>query len=428
MQVPKYYFPGFEQVPSGLDGVMVFAPIPEKDAEEVRSYACPQCGGHLKFDVNSAGMACIYCGYTAQVATKQVGKSAQSFEFTLENVQASEQEWESDRQLLHCDNCGAELSYPKGAVAATCPYCGSNKVNLSLPKTKSLRPQVLLPFVATPESLQPRIQEWLGKGWMYPKTLKDAAQMDKLSPIYLPYWTFSASIDANWEAEVGHYETETYYDSSSKSYETRQVLRWRWESGAISHQFSDITINGVNPQRINHAMLTAIEPFNLSGLVLFSPDYLVGMNVQAYETPLKESWELAKQEMRIVTNKLCEKDTGSSHVRNMSIDMNYDNEQWRYVLLPVYLSGYSYNANYYNFMLNGQTGKLAGVKPVDWKKVRLITWLVALIPLLIALISLIIANISGNGESLFFSGVLAVAGIAISIALYIKAKNAEKIV
>lgn len=427
MQVPKYYFPGFEQVPSELDGVMVFAPIPEKDEDEVRSYACPQCGGHLKFDVNSAGMACIYCGYTAPVATKQVGKSAQSFEFTLENVQAAEQEWETDRQLLHCNNCGAELSYPKGAVAATCPYCGSNKVNLSLPKTKSLRPQVLLPFSATPEALKPRIQEWLSQGWMHPKTLKDAAQIDKLSPIYLPYWTFSTAIDASWEAEVGHYETETYYDSSSKSYKTRQVLRWRWESGTISHQFSDITINGVNPQRINHAMLSAIEPFNLSGLVLFSPDYLVGMNVQAYETPLKEAWGYAKQEIRTATNRLCERDTGSSHVRNMSIDMSYDDEQWRYLLLPVYLSGYSYGANYYNFMLNGQTGKLAGVKPVDWKKVRTVTWLVALIPLLIALISLIISKISGSGALPVFSGLIAVLGIVISIALYVQAKNAEKI-
>ncbi len=103
-----------------------------------------------------------------------------------------------------------------------------------------------------------------------PKALKDAAQMDKLTPVYLPYWTFSASIAADWKAEVGHYETERYYNSSSKSYETRQVLRWRWENGSITHYFSDLMVNGVSPpNRLNHTMLNAIEPYNLSGLVLF---------------------------------------------------------------------------------------------------------------------------------------------------------------
>lgn len=427
MQVPKYYFPGFEQIPSKLEGVMVFAPIPEKDEEQARSYACPQCGGHLKFDVSSAGMACIYCGYSAAVNTTQVGKDAQTFEFTLENVKASEQEWETDRQLLHCDNCGAELSYPKGAVASSCPYCGSNKVNLSFPKTKSLRPQVLLPFRASPETLKPQIQAWLGKGWMHPKELQSVAQLDKLSPIYLPYWTFSAGIDAIWKAEVGHYETERYYDSSSKSYKTRQVLRWRWQNGIVRHQFSDITVNGVDPKRINHRMLSAIEPFNLQDLVLFSPDYLVGMNVQAYETPLQTAWETAKQEMRARSKQLCHSDTGSSHVRNMSIDLNYDDEQWRYVLLPIYIAGYSYMNQYYTLMLNGQSGRLAGQKPVDWKKVRRTCLLVGLLPLILVLIGVLLLMANQGSGFLLFGGFVSFIGLIVAISLYTQAKKAEDI-
>lgn len=427
MQNPKYYFPGFEQIPSKLEGVMVFAPIPEKDEAEVRSYACPQCGGHLKFDVNSSGMACIYCGYTAAVATQQVGQQAESFEFTVKNVQAAEQEWEADRQLMHCNNCGAELSYPQGSVAASCPYCGSNKVNLSLPKTKSLRPQVLLPFNTKPEALQPVIRDWLSRGWMHPKELKEAAQIDKLSPIYLPYWTFSAYITADWNAEVGRYVTERYYDTASKSYQTRQVLRWKWEDGSVTREFKDLTVNGVNPQRINHQMLAAVEPFNLGGLVLFSPDYLVGMNVQAYETPLKDAWESAKQNMRGATNDLCKSDIGSSHIRNLSIDMQYDDEQWRYILLPFYIAGYSFGGNYYNIMLNGQTGKLAGIKPVDWKKVRTITWLLALIPLILAIIAVLLSSITGESSFIMIGGIIGFAGVVSAIVLYLQAKKAEKI-
>lgn len=406
---------------------MVFAPVPEKDEEQVRSYACPQCGGHLEFDVATAGMACIYCGFTAAVNTAHVGKNAETFEFTLENVKASEEDWETDRQLLHCDNCGAELSYAAGSMASSCPYCGSNKVNLSFQKTKSLRPQVLLPFRATPEMLKPQIQAWLGKGWMHPKELQTVAQLDNMNPIYLPYWTFSAQIDADWKAEVGHYETERYYDSASKSYKTRQVLRWRWENGSISHQFSDITVNGVDPKRLNHRMLQRIEPFNLNDLVMYSPDYLVGMNVQAYETPLQTAWETAKQEMRGASKQLCHTDTGSSHVRNMSIDLNYNDEQWRYVLLPIYIAGYSYLNQYYTIMLNGQTGRLAGLKPVDWKKVRTTCLLVGLLPLILVLLGLLVYFVLRNNTLLMLGGTASFIGVIVAISLYAQAKNAESI-
>ena len=107
--------------------------------------------------------------------------------------------------------------------------------------------------------------------------------------------------------------------------------------------------------------------------------------------------------------------------------MSYDDEQWRYVLLPLYLAGYSFAGQYYNIMLNCKTGKLAGNKPVDWKKVRTITWLIALIPLLLALIGFIVMQISGNSGLLTFGALASLAGIVISISLYSQAKKAEKL-
>ena len=39
------------------------------------------------------------------------------------------------------------------------------------------------------------------------------ARVDRFVGIYLPYWTFSARLDADWEAECGYERTETYTDS-----------------------------------------------------------------------------------------------------------------------------------------------------------------------------------------------------------------------
>ncbi len=50
---------------------------------------------------------------------------------------------------------------------------------------------------------------------------------------------------------------------------------------------------------------------------------------------------------------------------------NFPNETWRYVLLPVYLSAYKYKGRTFQVMVNGQTGAVAGQKPVVWGKVWL---------------------------------------------------------
>ena len=78
-------------------------------------------------------------------------------------------------------------------------------------------------------------------------------------------------------------------------------------------------------------------------------------------------------------------------------------------------------------MLNGQTGKLAGIKPVDWKKVRTITWLLALIPLILAIIAVLLSSITGEPSFIMIGGIIGFAGVVSAIVLYLQAKKAEKI-
>jgi len=52
------------------------------------------------------------------------------------------------------------------------------------------------------------------------------------------------------------------------------------------------------------------------------------------------------------------------------------------ILLPVYLLSYRYRKKLYRFMLNGQTGKAAGDKPLSWLKIAS-TGLVAIVALLV---------------------------------------------
>ncbi len=49
----------------------------------------------------------------------------------------------------------------------------------------------------------------------------------------------------------------------------------------------------------------------------------------------------------------------------------------KYVMLPVWFMSYKYQNKIYEFVINGQTGKIAGTPPVNRGKLRLCAWSLA---------------------------------------------------
>jgi hypothetical protein len=60
--------------------------------------------------------------------------------------------------------------------------------------------------------------------------------------------------------------------------------------------------------------------------------------------------------------------------------------------LPIYILSYRYKEKVYRYLLNGQTGKMDGDKPVSGQRIAIAVGVVLAIILIIVLIGLIIAN------------------------------------
>lgn len=416
---------GFVQVSSALEGIQVYAPQPEvSDIEAPNVYKCPQCGANTRYNVAAGGVACEHCGYIAPAQTEQVGRRAQEFEFTMDTWTQAEQGWGVVRRELHCESCGASLTLPEGALTITCPFCASNEVNVREAPSDVLRPRFLIPFKIQPEVTRSRAKEWLGKGWYHPGELGAAAVIERFTGIYLPFWTFDARITADWRAEVGHERQESYYDPGSKSWKTRTVIDWRWEDGRVVVKIDDLMITGSS--RLSRIIMERLYPFDLSGLETYTPDYLAGWQAQAYDVTLPDAWEDAKDEMRERGKDACYEDIDSSHVRNFSMTADFGDETWRYILLPVYVAAYKFEDKVYQVMVNGQTGVVAGQKPVAWWKIWLAIAALLIPGLFVGLLGLPALLLGGAGAILFLLGfILLVIGGAISIALYRKAIASE---
>ncbi len=417
----------FIKIDSRVPGVIVYAPKPpETDKEEVKSYTCPNCGANIAYDVSAGGVACEYCGYVAPIRAINVGKSADEFEFTLETVSQSKQGWGIERQILHCDSCGGELSIAPGSLTTTCPFCASNQVNVTKSLEETLRPRYLIPFKITQEQAAVLAGEWLGKGWYRPKELNPNTVIRRFNGIYLPFWTFDAAINARWEAQVGYEKKVRHYNAQQKRWETRTKIEWRWEDGHVQLNIDDLLITGSNPRQVNHRYLEAIKPYDMGELVLYEPDYLAGWKAQAYQTTLTEAWESAKRIIREEAKQACHQDIPTNHVRNFSMSADFADESWRYILLPVYLATFKYENEPYQVILNGQTGAVAGQKPVAWWKIWLVIAALLAPGMILSFVGVTLTLIGDTGAGAIALGVIFfVIGLILSVLLYQRISKLE---
>ena len=428
---------GYVPVASQVAGIEIFAPAPKtpEAAPDVVDFKCPRCQATTAYSVEDGGLRCSHCGYYESPATPAVGKGAQEFEFTVTTVSAARQAqgWGTERRELRCEHCGAQTSLPPGDLTHSCPFCGSNRVIQQESPQDQLRPRFLVPFKVEPGDCQKIAREWLGSSWMTPGALKTSTRVADFSGVYMPYWTFDAQTVADWRAQVGHQVTERYYDSSSKSWKSRTKTVWRWESGHAQRVFDDLLVPGST--RFSKVLLQRMQAFDTRALVPYAPSYLAGFLAHAYDVALEPAWEASREEMRAATQQTCRGQASTRRIRNFSMSLDFSDESWRYVLMPVYIAAYQYDGETYQVLVNGQTGDIAGQRPVDWTKVWLAVGgmlapgvLLGLLGILGAVLGAVLPpSLAAGGIVIVLAFILLVAGIIFAAITIRKARGMDDV-
>jgi DNA-directed RNA polymerase subunit RPC12/RpoP len=420
LQIPPNYIP----VASKIDGIEVFAPAPVKvvPTPELVEFKCPQCGATTAFSVSDGGVTCPNCGYRETPKKEVVGRRAQELEFTVETMEGAGRGWGSERKDLECQQCGARTSVPSESLTHTCPFCGSNKVIQRQDTQDVLRPRYLIPFKIDGERCRSILKAWVGNSWMTPSGLQKLSENAQFSGIYLPYWTFDAVTTANWRAEVGHTREERYFEDGE--WKTRTVIDWRWEDGQVQLRHDDLLVEGTN--RLSKLLLGKIKTYDIGLLVDYEPGFLAGLQALAYDIPLETAWDVGRQAMREVTRRACVEQASTDRVRNFQMALDFSDESWRYVLMPLYLTNFRYQQKVYQVMVNGQSGAIAGQRPVDWTKVWLAVAALLTPGALLGLLGLLTLLVGGIGGVIGVVGfVLLVIGLVIAIIILTQAAGMD---
>lgn len=368
---------GFVKTKSAVSGIEVYMPRPpEEDGRPVVDFRCPHCDGATAYSTDDGGLTCSFCGYHEAPQVEVVGKGAQEFEFTVETVERAVNGWGTERKELVCNSCASHVTLSTEMLTHTCPFCSSNSVVQMRAPQDVLRPRFLIPFSATTEDCRKGTAVWLQNSWMLPKDLQKLARSTEYTPIYIPFWTFDARTQAAWRAEV--YNTDANrrrHSAPNWKWERHFLLKlgdredrvWDWESGAVSLFTDDLLVSGSS--QLSLTLLGQLGGYRLGDLVPYDAAFLAGLSAQAYDVDLETAWERARKLMRARTKEACQKQASAQNMRNFSMNLDFSEESWRYILLPLYLATYRYGDKVFQVMVNGQTGVIAGQRPVDWQKV-----------------------------------------------------------
>jgi hypothetical protein len=260
----------------------------------------------------------------------------------------------------------------------TCPFCDSTYViEFSPTLTGRQPPEFVIGFAITPEKAHQMFRAWLRRNsWFRPGDLSHASVAEKMKGIYLPFWSFSMLAQSQWSASIGEhwYRTETYTTTDSKgrtTTHTRQVQETEWWPLAGRHHryYSGYLVSGSKGLPQNQA--ERIMPFQLPALKRYEPYFLAGWLAEEYSVAREEALGVCQQEFyRRERSNIGAFLPGDTH-RALEVQTHFSNVSSDLCLVPVYLLSYRYQDKLYRFLLNGQTGKMDGDKPVSWQRIAI---------------------------------------------------------
>ena len=346
-------------------------PTIEDAASVATASACNACGAPVENDAKFCG----FCGATQTIENKSPGAGAKLVQ-----------------TFFRCKSCGAEVAVDVDRRSYTCAFCDSNYVVEFTPEqTGRLPPEFVIGFALTPDEARKRFREWVeNNSWFRPGDLSMAQIEGKLSGAYIPFWSFSMLAESRWAASIGEHwtETETYTttEDGKTVTKTRQVQHTEWWNldGGHHEYYSGYLISG--SRGLSQADVKNIQPFHLAALKRYEPYFLAGWLNEEYSVARDDALNISRQEFsRWEKDNIAAFLPGDTY-SNLNVETNFSQINSDLILLPIYVLSYRYKDKLFRFLVNGQTGKTIGEKPLSWRKIGLVAGLTTLLIFIIMLL------------------------------------------
>ncbi|MGQ0564568.1 MAG: zinc finger domain-containing protein [Gemmobacter sp.] len=345
---------------------------PALDVGEHR-WPCESCGADLRFAPGATELKCASCGNVQAIPeapesarTKALGELDLQSALN-DSLPASQME---EPRATPCPACGAVVEFTGAAHAAACPFCATPVV-IGTGTHRQIKPQALVPFQLTETQARAAMVAWLGSLWFAPNGLVEYTRRGRaLDGLYTPYWTFDAATRSRYAGQRGdhYFETRTVTvnvnGKSQQRQEKVQKTRWSRRSGWVSRAFDDVLV--LASTSLPQGYTQGLEPWDLTALKPYTPDYLAGFTAEGYTVALPDGHNSAREIMASQIRHDVMRDIGGDVQRIDSVDTAHSAETFKHILLPIWMAAYKFDGRTFRFVVNGQTGRVQGERP--WSK------------------------------------------------------------
>ncbi len=347
-------------------------------------FTCPSCGGKQHFDPDFLALVCDFCKQAETLTPANAFKAEIDLAPTLWRGSGN---WAMLESQVACSACGAKISVPAERSLQACPFCASEHI-VAVPATPGLiPPTAIAPFEIHSGDVRDLLRKWWRIPFLAPAHLLDVSnEAVTLAPIYLPFWTFDGRVQIR--CKLSHNVQPQEYSKKDRVITIHDDLfletgskDWNWYECDID----DLLIYAAHS--IQGKDISQITPFNLQALLAYQPAMLAGWQAELYQVALEDAAVQANKQMR-------DSAFGSAALRMLFMEPNHMlendvrilNPTFKLVLLPVWLVRYTFRNQTYQALVNGQSGKIAGERPLNWMPV----WLAALALSLLAMLGLLL--------------------------------------
>ncbi len=329
----------------------------------VKNYKCPGCGASMVFEEGTDSMQCPYCG--TQVSVEEMNRETEQSEEKQKDEEKGEQEEEQMNtehlHAFHCPNCGAEMMTDENTAATFCSFCGSPTL-IEERLSGGMKPKYLIPFQIDKNKAKEMFRAWTKKGIFTPRGFSSEHALDKVTGMYVPYWLYDYDVNVDLDAAATRVHSTRRGDTQYTYTDHYKVHRNL--SAAYEKVPEDASVN------MPDDIMERLEPYHYDQIKEFEMPYLTGFLAEKYNDDKEKMRSRAEERIRgFAVKEAMNTIQGYATVNVVHQDVQFHQKNQNYAMLPVWIMNYKYRNKQYMLMINGQTGKMIGKLPLDYKRV-----------------------------------------------------------
>ncbi|MEZ4825910.1 MAG: hypothetical protein R3C61_06400 [Bacteroidia bacterium] len=334
---------------------------------------CPECGQQMLYAGGNKILSCKNCNYSRPLNAQ----SDQIPERKLtENLRLDEFVRGMDTELTEatCNKCKAVVASYKKEPLSACPFCSKGELTPSSQNQKVLLPFSIIPFTIPEVTARKILTSYLKALYplMLPQDIWEVTEEKKLKGIFIPYFLFDVFTRSTWKLEGGI----EVNDGKQKK------MVYDNYSGYLERHFTDLPLP-LTKGCPGH--FVQIADYNFREAVKYDSHYLSLFFTELYQTAEKDAFVAAEGMIDgMISGDVGNRLTKLNDKKNLKITSEKQALTLRHVLVPVWIGTYEYMGRTFQYLINGQTGKVSGEKPISFAKIYSI--IAAIIVLLISLI------------------------------------------